>query len=89
MESEIKFLKTKTNKKTEAKHKISYCILLSPKTSQGGASLSSKVIHDDRAAYTVSTSSLTMKVKQSPMPSAGQPQEVTVRPHMPSSSQIQ
>ena len=44
-------------------------------------------IHEDSAAYTVSTSSLTMEVKQSLMPSAGLPQQVTAGPHRPSSSQ--
>ena len=44
-------------------------------------------IHEDSAAYTVSTSSLTMEVEA--VTHAVLPQEVTVGPHMPSSSQIQ
>ena len=46
-------------------------------------------IHEDSAAYMVSTSSLTMEVEAVTHASAGLPPEVTVRPHMPSSSQIQ
>ena len=46
-------------------------------------------IPEDSAAYTVSTSSLTMEVEAVTMPSVGLPREVTVRPHMPSPSQIQ
>ena len=42
--------------------------------------------HEDSAAYTVSTSSLTMEVEA--VTHAGLPQ-VTVRPHIPSSSQIE
>ena len=45
-------------------------------------------IHEDSAAYTLSTSSLQCRWKQSPMAIAGLPQDTTVRPHVPSSSQI-
>ena len=47
------------------------------------------VIHEDSAANTVLTSSLTMEVEAVIMPSAGLPQEVTVIPQVTSSSQIQ
>ena len=45
------------------------------------------IIHEDSAANTVSTSSLTMEVEA--VTHAGLPQEVIVGPHMPSSSQIE
>ena len=53
----------------------------SPKTSQGGASLSNKVRSQPPAWQ--------WRWKQSPIPSARLPQEVTVRPLMPLFSQIQ
>ena len=46
-------------------------------------------IHEDSAAYTVSTSSLTMEVEAVTHVFRGLPQEVTVEPHIPPSSQIQ
>ena len=46
-------------------------------------------IHEDSAACMVSTSSLTMEVEVVTHVFRGLPREVTVRPHMPSSSQIQ
>ena len=48
----------------------------------------STTIREDGAAYTVSTSSLTMQVEAVTLPFAGLPQKVTVGPHMPLSSQI-
>ena len=61
----------------------------SPKTTQGGASLPSKVQLPPTKTVTVSASSLTKEVDESLMPSAGLPQEVAVRPRMPSSSHVQ
>ena len=45
-------------------------------------------IPEDSAAYTVSTSSLTMEVEAVTHAVAALPQEVTVRPHRPLFSQI-
>ena len=45
-------------------------------------------IREDSAAYTVSTSSLTMEVEAVTHAVAALPQEVTVRPHRPLFSQI-
>ena len=60
----------------------------SPKTSQGGASLSSKVRPPSMKTVQPILSqppAWQWRWKQSSMPSAGLPREVTVRPHMPSS----
>ena len=46
-------------------------------------------IHDDIAAFSVTASSLTMEVEAVTLASAGLLQEVTVRPHMSASPQIQ
>ena len=46
-------------------------------------------IHEDGLNIQLDDRGGNSKRKQSRMPSAGLPQEVTVRPHMPSSSQIQ
>ena len=45
-------------------------------------------IHEDSAAYTVSTSSLTMEVEVVTQAFLALPQEVTDRSHIPSSSQL-
>ena len=63
-----------------------------PRQSQGGDSLPSKVPSPSIKTVQPIRSqppAWQWRWKQSPMPSAGLPQEMTVRPHMSSSSQIQ
>ena len=71
---------------------IEYTDGSSPKTSQGGASLSSKVRPPSMKTVQpirYHPPAWQWRWKQSSMFSAGLPLQVTLRPHMPSSSQIQ
>ena len=92
MDSAIKLLiKRKTNKQrtTTANGRVSY---RSPKTSQGGASLSSKVRPPPTKTVEPVRSQppdFQRRWKRWHVPSAGLPQGVTVGPQTPSSSQIQ
>ena len=77
---------------TPRPHSACTLMALWPKTSLGVASLSSNVwLPSMKTVQPIWSQppAWQWRWKQSPMPSSGMPQEVTVGPHMPSSSQIQ